>query len=236
MHRVLIVICSGSFTVIAGLALATPPDMVDVRDELMGLAQESMIILRTTRDNLGVYDAEQRDIVLVETDWATGKETLHPVYRYRSEPDGAGEGGTMSPKVTGSVPADGVNPYMFLRERDGAPFLGVDDRAVDLGSIETTDSLITIRFSEAPETQIAVTDLLERFSASLDNLADMLGDYPRLAPVTPRDLIGGLTYDPATCQFSDAMRYMDDRGEPAQFIRVSCDTDGQLASLLVPLR
>lgn len=68
-------------------ASATPPDIIDVRDEIFGISQTQVLLLRTTFDNPGPHIAGRNDVLLVSVDIATGERTLWPVYRIYRGPD-----------------------------------------------------------------------------------------------------------------------------------------------------
>lgn len=223
-----------AFATVGQLALATPPDIADVRDEFLGLSGDNIFIIRSTRDNLGVYDAEQRDVVLVLIDRTTGQETLLPVYSSRtSTNEPTQQNAPMSKSTTAILPKGAVNPYATLQEQSGTALSLAETES---GKISESGDAVEVRFSDEPAVKLSKAKLLTQASANLDQLAAQIGDYPRLAPLTLKDLIAGQDFSGAECSFDQPVSIQDFRGKPpARLLRVSCDSEGQILSMLLPV-
>lgn len=213
-------------------ASATPPDTINVRDEVFGLSGDSIFLLRSTHDNLGVYNAEHRDVFFVAIDRISGEETLWPVYRARARTE---EGGGQRPGTTGEMLAGSVNPFEMLRERGGIA-LGAAGWSAG-GPVNIEGRHVSVRFGEGTAIRIETAPLLRRMTTSLDGLATRIGDYDRLAPVTVGELLSGQAFELAACTFAEAIQYTGSpRTGPTHLIRVTCTQEGQVASLLLPVR
>lgn len=218
-------------------AFATPPDIIDVRDDLFGISRSSLFLLRITRDNLGLHTSEQRDVVLVAVDRLTGRETLWPVYRARHVPDIDRDGSDVRQKTEVSKRPNAVDPFAKLGESDGYP-IGMADAPVDArADITIKDGVLTVTFPNGFVAKRKMSAVLSAVSGSLDKLADSVGDYERLAPIRTRDLLAGQSFEAQACKVSDPFGYDDRSGAPPVSIaRVTCsDPEGQTASLLVTL-
>lgn len=236
MKRVTSRICGGLLCLMAHATMATPPDILDVHDELFGIAKESILVLRSTRDNLGTYYTDQQDVLLVEIDRETGAETLYPVYRMRSEAGTAPDDSDLSRTRNGTLAPESVNPYRKLYELNGEPFWRPDFQKEESVSIKVTADLVRVEFDDGVVAEAERAALLGRHASALDDLAKALGEYSRIAPVTPHDLLDDAVSDPESCQFADAFRHDDLSGaQPVQLLRVTCDAYGQVTSLLVPI-
>lgn len=221
------IVCAGSLA--AAPASATPPDVIDVRDEVFGITPGQVLVLRSTRDNLGLYEAEHRDVFLVAIDRASGKETLHPVYRAQTGP---GEQADRPPRTQGSRLPGSVDPFEVLRKAGGIARDRSEWRTGPSASLRA--DAVSIAFQDGATVQLKLAPLLRRVSSSLDELAGAIGDYSRLAPISTRDLLAGQTFDAAACDFQEPMHYLGlDRTPAVRLMRVTCGAEEQSASLLV---
>lgn len=216
-------------------ASATPPDIVDVRDELFGISRSSLFLLRTTCDNLGLHTSEHRDVVLVAIERSTGKESLWPVYRARNVPDEGARGDAQ--KTVVRMPANAVDPYAKLREAEGYPVGPGDGFDAARMSVKIEGGILTMSDADGEIARREVASILADVTASLDRLADAIGDYERLAPIRTRDLIGGQTFQAEQCKASDPFAYDDRSGAPpVRIVRLTCqEEEGQTTSLLMPI-
>lgn len=223
---------------IAGPAAATPPDMLGVHDVLFGSAPGQVMVLRTTRDNLGQYYAEQRDVVLITIDRATGAEQQQPVYRMRAEADfDTDPQGDLRVHRAMALP-DAVDPFALLSAAQGAPLLGDGEPVAGgwhTGTIQDIDGIMVVHFEDGRTARAPMAHLLRKMDATLLRTAGVLGDYSRIAPVSTADLLAGRTQ---ICTSINARRIDDRSGTPAlAMLRVDCEQEegGAEISLLVPL-
>lgn len=218
-------------------AQATPPDIINVRDEFFGVSASKIFVLRITYDNLGLHSTEQRDAVLVALDRETGNQSYWPVYRARYMPDYERDETGASGRIESLALPETVDPFEILGEFDGMPagtkIIGYE-AAADLQFVEDT---VLVSYGDGAEFRADMGELSQGVAASLGTLADLIGDYDRVAPVQTRDLLEALTFSPDQCQVTDTRRFDVPLGEAPSLIgRLTChDNAGQSVSLLVLL-
>lgn len=226
-----------AFCSIGQMAAATPPDMISVRDELFGIAPGSIVLMRTTDDNLGLYDAEHHDSVLVVVDRETGQETLWPVYRVRRTADLNRDATGILQTAVGEVLPGAVNPYEKLRILHGIPKPALYKTTSDQGEVVVQGGMLTIRYDDGVVIEAQISGILGQLEASLDRLAETVGDYPRFAPISTTDLLKGRLYAPQVCDFTEPFSYDDKSGhETIRLLRATCTDEGEVTSILVQLR
>jgi hypothetical protein len=224
-------------------AFATPPDIVSVRDELFGLSDSHLFVLRTTSDNLGLYVTGRNDIFLVAIDRLTGSETLWPIYSLERLPDGGQDGDGTVETTTILTPLDAVNPFDKLAERQGVPWSVVMLLpAAEAGRVveEVSPDAMTLSYSTGEVYTLSTAALTTGVTAALNLLANTLPDYDRMAPITTRSLLSDLEFAPQDCFMFGAVRATTTpTGAPLHLVRVTCalDDDAQIVSLIrvVPL-
>ncbi|MFV0475613.1 MAG: hypothetical protein ACK5MQ_15610 [Pikeienuella sp.] len=218
-------------------ASATPPDIIDVRDELFGVSACCVLLLRETDDNLGVYDAFQKDTLLVSIDRESGETTQKPVYRAMGRADYERDELGEIRLYSGETLPGSVEPFAALAGMSGAPArAGAGAVHDEAGPVREGDGL-SMSFRDGPAVRASVSALMRRFQAALDETVKIVGDYERLATIPTRELFAGLARDPAGCRFDRAYRLDDRVGAPIILLRAICgeETGEGIASLLLPL-
>ncbi|GEM_PF-2619907 len=225
-------------TTMAQAAMATPPDVITVRDVLFGSTKEQVMVLRTTTDNLGQYYAEQRDVLLLVIDRATGAERQYPVYRVRASADfDRDPQGDL--RVHSATPRGGVDPFALLTAANGMPLLwDGEPKPADwnTATFSDEDGTVVLRFADEETASIPMVAILRHFDATLLRTAEVLGDYSRIAPVSTADLLEGRAQ---ICNSASARRIDDRSGAPVLgLLRVNCELEegGGEVSLLVPVK
>jgi hypothetical protein len=206
-------------------ARATPPDTLSLRDDLFGIAPCCVLVMRVTNDNLGLYDATHRDAVLVVIDRQSGEERQYPVYRI-----------TGREAQTQVVPLPGaVDSFALLGSMGGLPLSQADGLVSAFRSVTRDGDRLAVEGEDGPPISAEVSTLLRRLEASMAGLARVLGDYQRPAPVSTADLLQARAG--AACDFTAAWRVDDQQGgAPARLVRVECRNDGEITSVILPLR
>lgn len=190
------------FAALVQSATATPPDIVDVTDSFLGLSPDKIFLLRATRDNLGVYEAEQRDVTLVQIDRATGQARLDLVYHSRSAPaEPSPTDAALTRVTTAKLAADPVNLFAVLQVQS-ATVLPLSE--AERGEITRRSDLLDISFENQSPIKVSSAALLAQSFTNLAALAEHIGDYPRLAPVGLHDLIGQQPFSTEQCRFDAA--------------------------------
>lgn len=242
----------GSLALVLGLAAlgparATPPDIVNISDQLFGLGKDAVLVLRSSRDNLGLYDAEVDSTALVAIDRQSGAERIWPVYRTRRLPDlDAGAEGTRM-QIRPEPIAGAVNPYDILQELQGRPIswpisspVSWHEDFIDRtpGALHQNDGMVSVSFADGLTYRRPLQEMLDSLAASQTALAENIPDYARFGPLRLGDLLSGRQFTPAQCDITDPIRLEDRSGAPpAVLVRLRCEDepDGQSTALLVTL-
>lgn len=228
----------GSFVALvcalASAASSTPPDMIDIRDELFGVAPCCVLVKPTTNDNLGLYGSIHSDVVLVSIDREGGSETLYPVYRVRSQPDldRDANGNVMAHRAE-PLPGS-VEPFTLLAELNGIPVQAGDYLVSGPEPTMRIGEMLAVPVDRNSTLQVEIAQLMRQVAASVASLALVVGEYDRLAPITTAELLEGRFSGPFDCRFDSAWR-LDDRSgtAPTTMLRADCDNDGEFTSILV---
>ncbi len=211
-------------------AAATPPDVINLRNELFGISTSHVFVLRSTQDNLGLHIADRSDTLLVALDLATGAETLWPVYSVSRGPADSDTSGETS-EVVMHGPKDSVNPFAILTEYQAVPI----EAAFDLGfvgqplDLTLTEDSLTLTYPETGAVyRLDGATLQSGLTGSVNRVADTIEDYDRFAPVSTRSLLVDRSYDRADCTASDPRQISAlIETPPVQLVRVTCtDEDG----------
>ncbi|MHA3915815.1 hypothetical protein [Halovulum sp. GXIMD14793] len=194
---------------------ATPPDVIDVFDEVFGISPTHVFIMRTAVDNLGIYAASHTFIVLVGKEIETGRETIWPVYRVISMPDyKASDRGNISKTEVVPEP-NGRNPYDILAEYGGEPAssgfswydTGLFERQYPSPEAVLTAETLTLSAKGSVTHQIKTDVLFEGMSASLSKLSDYAGEYWRFTTqITPSMMLEDRTFDYEMCRVTDPIK------------------------------
>ena len=210
-------------------ASATPPDIIDVTDEIFGITDNATLILRRTHDNLGVYSASVQDVYLVAIDHRTGQETLWPVHRVRLSEEEPMQYSSKSEQMRGSV-----NPFAVLARGNGIMLpakIWEQNGTAELGGTQ-----VTIRYRDGAVYRIEATQLIDQLIASLDRLGTKIVNYPRMSPVTVKDLMVGQTFETRSCRFDTPIaQHNIAHSTVIRLLRVACNTEGVEHSLFVPV-
>ncbi|NPD15355.1 hypothetical protein HOY34_09105 [Xinfangfangia sp. D13-10-4-6] len=232
---------------LAGRAGATPPDVIDVSDEVFGFSQDSIVLLRSLRDNLGLYTAERRYAFLVTVDRASGAESLQPVcqiYRHEDTDQAGNAPGVLSWASHDETPDDAVNPWDVLAAAGGSPFRPGGFQDIEAAGLSGSLAAGAIRISAESGSNAAWSGegavLLTGAGARLDAVADRLGDMPRMGPLRAGDLLRDQAFGPESCTIADVLIFGGiaggmTGGEPSAMLRMDCGDaeEGLAASLLV---
>lgn len=214
-------------------ATATPPDKIDVRDDLFGIGPTHVFFLRTTFDNLGLHITGRNDVLLVATEIVTGSETIWPVYRAYRGPDYAADETGLADEIK-IEPWDGArNPYDILAEFSGVPAVATYPWWFnDQPELSLTREALTVAYSDGAAYRLETEALFAGLTATRERLADAIGEYDRMAPVTNRDLLTDTHFDVGSCAATDPIRRAaTTNGMPVQLVRVTCEVeDGMISS------
>lgn len=199
--------------------------------------------MRTVVDNLGIRFADHTFTVLVATDLVTGEEIFWPTYRSTILPDFSEDRDGTTSTLTVIPQPDARNPYDVLAEFGGkavpVAFSWQDIVFYESGlpKIEAAvrEDTTTITKDGSVTHEAPTTVVLEGMAASLSALANYVGAYPRLEPqVTPAVLLNNRDFHHDYCRASAPRHlYTIEWSDGVQVLRISCETDAHITSLLV---
>lgn len=214
-------------------ARATPPDMLELRDTLFAVSAERVFVLRSTRDNYGVYDVDWRDQFLIAIDRSTMTEQIWPVYRVVRFPDHDAEVGSLLGKAHVRPLAGAVNPWEVMAHFGALPLGPAEGDALDLLVDGGTVQLLG---EAGPAAALEVAEALARLDRATTTLAATIEPYQRMGPMLARDLLPA-GFRAEHCRFSEGLRLNDLLAAPAHLLRMTCvvDEDAGETSLILLL-
>jgi hypothetical protein len=228
MKRLLIASLVGATALLAPSAQATPPDLVWIEDQPFAAATDTVFVLRTTIDNLGVYTSAHSETFLVAIDVATGEETYWLVYRARRD-------------IVDDPAKERVEVTLFDRKDWHDPYAIVADAGAALAPAAMPGEAEEIATSADGETYTIAADYpwptfafsraasLAQMERSLVALAERVADAERIAPVSTRDLYPvSLAYH--DCSFATLGRPIGVNASGYQLIRIDCDAGEDVGS------
>ncbi|HCP80166.1 MAG TPA: hypothetical protein DIT67_00720 [Octadecabacter sp.] len=156
------------FALLAALAtpaVATPPQIVWVKDQLFAISATQVLILRTISDNHGYHQTEQTDTFLIVRDLATGQDiSINAVERVVAN-------SVIDVDIT-HYPLDNVvNPYAVRQELNAAPLS--DPRRFHL-NVEIYDDAVRASDHEGVTHYARWSDIFPSIFASLQSTRDLL--------------------------------------------------------------
>lgn len=217
----------------AAPALATPPDMLELRDTLFGVSAERVFVLRMTRDNYGVYDVDWRDQFLIAIDRETMSEQIWPVYRVAQFPDPDAGPDSLRGKAHVRPLAGAVNPFEVLAHFGALPLTATEG---DLLEVMATGDTVQLLDEAGPAAALPIPTALAQLSGALTTLAATIEPYQRMGPLLARDLLTA-GYSASECRFSDGLRLRDMLAPVTHLVRMTCaeEPDGPEISLILLL-
>lgn len=224
-------------------ASATPPDIMNVRDDLFGMSQNHIFVLRMTADNLGLHITGRNDVLLVATEITTGRETLWPVYRIYRGPDYATDDTGLTERIEVESWDGARNPYDILAEYSGVPALALaadPQQEREQPKVSLTNEALTIKYADGAKHRLETEALFAGLNDTRERLADAIGEYDRMAPITNRELLADFTFKVESCKAQDPISPRATASNtPVQLVRVACDDAGGMIStshyVIVPL-
>ena len=192
-----------SATILCSPAHATPPDVIDIREQPFGLSETHLFVLRSSSDNLGLYESMRSETFLVAINAETGEEEHWLIDRTIRSSQYSDDGEMLGYTVTRDEGVESINPFTILTERNAAPWSAVSQT----GRLD-----IQAKFARAggnawqasyPSGQVfEVTDaaLAEQLDQTRVFMASNVADHPRMSTLTTRGLFADRTIPLETCE------------------------------------
>lgn len=217
-------------------ALATPETVIDVRDEPFGLSARHLFVLRTTTDNLGLYESTRIETFLVAIDLGTSKEEYWPVYRALKTTDYDDTGKDLGVVIRPDETTDLADPLAILAAHGGIPWgalyfpkhVNADFQVSETGSAFVLDQ------TTPPPLSLKKSDVAERLAAMSGALAEQVSNYPRMSAMQTTDFFADRLIDPKTCTPGQVFRpHPPFRSAEAIAIRLDCTANEDIGNTSV---
>lgn len=236
--RALILIC----LLLPTMVFATPPQIVGVREALFGISDTHLFVLRTTRDNLGLHQPTQTDVLLVARNRQTNRdEDIWPVLRTLDHGVNFIEDG-YSLRVETLPLAGWTNPFDVLIATAARPLVGISGRTIDDYRIEWINLPDTVElFDDRSATfhHLAFTEITAQFTENLNFSRDTIPAY--FIEGEGRggiDMLRGVPFDPAQdCTFDRLLPIseMAEDFETHWLLKVTCSNGTTMADMSMHL-
>lgn len=235
------IVWAGIALLCAQPVLATPPDVIDIREEPFAISETHIFLTRTTSDNLGLYESRRIESFLVAIDLETGAEEvwvldlLHRTSVYSE--DGAFQG--YSNRRDDGFEA--ANPYALLIGRSAVPWLALsrEGGANEQGRIVSDRAGITVSYDHGGVYYIGFDAWVQRLDTLGVSAAESTSNYRRMSTLETRQLYNERRIAPDSCEPDRVLDYWGlDRPAQNRFVRIVCDTgdDEGRTSLIVQLK
>lgn len=204
---------------------ATPEDSVVITDTLFGLNDDTLYVLRSTRDNLGLHMASRTETWLVAIDAATGDETLWPVGAVVRSTRWDKASGSEFSTVEQDEGLERVDPFAILAENDAIPILDLNHMSDDGDTkVENSGGRVRVGYGDDQAYSAAMETLKARYRSSVETLAARVADYKRMGGLSTRELYRNTLTDTLECTYTRQgwPRRFAVEGPAYQMVRVSC--------------
>lgn len=206
-------------------ALATPPDIIDIVETPFGLSETHLFVLRSSSDNLGLYDSMRTETFLVAVDLATGEDEFWLVDRAERTLEYDEDGNPLDHVVKRDQDVTLANPMSILSERGGLVWSAIEPVLVEptLGETETG---YTLSYPGGTTFGIDKTAIAQRFARMTTFMAENVADRRRMSTMSTREVFAGRFVSADDCKPGDVLESAAMRAYPAfQIVRVDCTTD-----------
>ena len=230
MRTILLIIC---LILPASFAHATPPQVVEVSETLLGVNDTHIFVLRRLDDNMGRYQITQTDVVLIARNRKTNKDDqIWPVMRMIDSGYNADERG-IEAQIKPLALKDRVNPFDVLLWRKARPLLaqlGTFQKDTDITDLREQAALTIV--ADGKKYRLADTAMAKALITSLQTTRAAMPPYFTEGGF---DILDGIEVDPAKeCKYHDFTRFyeQDDQGVQDFWIAyVTCESDEAMSYL-----
>ncbi|MEP2735536.1 MAG: hypothetical protein ABJP34_04485 [Erythrobacter sp.] len=226
MNRIFSILIAAFTLALAAPASATPPDAMDVSDELFGISETHLYLLRHTDDNLGQYTTSARHVFLVAIDLKTAEEEYWKVsltVRGEKWDEDGNSVGIVTQRAYRPIES---NPYDILGERGARPISAAALRAYPFPKGEITADADSVKVAaEFGPTYTMPRKLAEaRITASNRNVSLRIWEPVRMSRAyTTKQAWADRKVPLDGCAFSDVGRIWVSSETPrVQLVRATC--------------
>ena len=211
-------------------AHATPPDAMDVSDELFGISDTHLFVLRHTDDNLGQYTKSARHVFLVAVDLKTAEEEYWRVSLTVRGEKWDEDGNSVGMVTERQYRPNETNPHDILGKRGGLPLSAAVLRASTFLKADfTADDGYVKAVTGSGETyeqtyQLTAKQVTARITASNRNLGQRIWEPARLSrQYTTKQAWADRAVPLDQCTFGDVGRIWVSPEKPrVQLVRATC--------------
>lgn len=226
---------------LAAPAFASPDTMVDIHEEPIGVSETHLFLLRTSKDNLGYYEASRIEMFLIIRDFASGEETHVVVDRFVRSSDYTDDGEFTGYSIKRDAGVDPVDPYALIRTRGALPWPAVANPTPFEfpPKIRITSGEVEVQFGSNPPITLAREKLQERLAHVQQFMAEHVADHPRSSSMTTKQYFEGREVSADQCHSGEVLNYwLHGKGKHPHMVLVHCsfvDSDGETTSVVVQL-
>ncbi len=227
-----------ALTFAAQPAYATPPDVIDIREEPFGVSDTHLFVTRTSTDNLGLHESLRSESHLVRIDLETGDETswvLDRVTQFRDYDDEGDQLDFVTRRDEGLKP---VNPYAILAEHDAIPWDGAVRAHWITPEIVVGEDSISVSYGADTDYRITLDEVARAQSNLVDFMARTVADHRRMSTMSTRQMFAERQLPMAYCKPDEVLDYFSFGRGWGKLIRINCtsgEEDG-LTSFVVQLK
>ncbi len=225
-----------------GPAFATPPDVIDIREEPFGLNETHLFVLRSSTDNLGLYESLRVETFLVAIDAATGEEEHWLIDRSVRSSEYSEDGEMLGYKVVRDEGLADVNPFAILAERDALPWSAVSLTGwyeVKADFARTPDGGWQASYPSGQVFRIADAALVQKLVGVSDFMSRNVADHPRMASIATRQLFADRTVPLESCEPAAVFNHFALRAPGTELlVRIDCSVRDEVGvtSVVVHLK
>ena len=231
--RVIILLMTALF---ATAAHATPPQIVGVRETLMGINDTHLFVLRRMDDNMGSHYPTQTDVVLIARNRETNSDDqIWPVMRMIDHGVSFVEF-DYETRVEPLPLKDRVNPFDILLWRKAQSMLGAQQTVPTLGNTKISreeDGLALV--SDKGQFHLQDEMVAQRFTTSLNATRTALPAYFIEGDERGFDILRDVQVDPAQdCDYGGFYTFSEQIGDEYTELwltRVTCENDATMAEI-----
>lgn len=218
---------------------ATPPDVIDIREDTFGHSPTHLFVIRTSRDNMGLYESLRVESFLIAIEVATGNEEVWVLDRMRRDLDYSDDSEPLGPIVRRDEGQDFVNPYAVLEQRGGVPWaaVSIENPAASAGpTIVQNDNTITATDVNGGQYAVTLDNVADHIAGVGAMMAKNIADAPRMSTLTTRSLFEERSVGVENCRATNVLDHWDGKYPAAyRLIRMVCsdfDEDGRTSLLI----
>ena len=221
-------------------ASATPPTVIEVLEEPVGVSETHLFVLRVSTDNLGYYEAVRVEMYLIARDWKTGEEDATLIDRFMNSSDYSDEGEILGYSIKRDEGVEPANLQTLITDRGGMPWIAAQrpSDASDHARVENGTEDIRIPMVDRAAPKITRAEIQRQLDRQRLFLAANVADHPRSSTMSTRQHFEERRVSAEHCRFEKMLQFwIPRRSEYPLLMQLRCDEypeDG-ITSLVVQL-